>query len=66
MNLKPNIKLKTALLERGITQRDLAFSSKIDESRISRIIKGYEKPTSEIKDAISDFLDMKQEELFST
>ena len=47
MNIRPNIKLKTVLLERGITQRDLAFSSNIDESRISRIIKGYEKPTSE-------------------
>lgn len=65
MNIKPNIKLKTVLLERGITQRDLAFSSNIDESRISRIIRGYEKPTSDMKESISDYLKMKPEELFS-
>ena len=64
MNLRPNIKLKTILLERGITQRTLAFESNIDESRISKIIKGYEKPTSEMKDAISDFLEIGSEELF--
>ena len=65
MVLKPNIKFKAALLERGITQRDLAFRTNIDESRISRIIRGYEKPTFEIKESISDFLKIKPEELFS-
>jgi transcriptional regulator with XRE-family HTH domain len=64
MDIRPNIKLKTVLLEKGITQRDLAFSSNIDESRISKIIKGYERPTSEMKEAISEFLGMEQEALF--
>jgi len=64
MNLKSNIKLKIVLLERSITQRDLAFGTNIDESRISRIIKGYEKPTSEMQEEIADFLDMEIEELF--
>ena len=64
MDIKPNIRLKMVLLQRGITQRDLGFGTNIDESRISRIIKGYEKPSSEIKEIISEFLQMEEEELF--
>ena len=64
MDLRPNIRLKTVLLQRGITQRDLGFGTNIDESRISRIIKGYEKPSSEIKEIISEFLNIDIEKLF--
>ena len=52
------------LLERGITQRDLAFETNIDESRISKIIKGYDKPTSDMKDSICDYLGVEPEEIF--
>ena len=65
MNLKSNIKLKTTLFEQGITQRDLAFATNIDESRVSKIIKGYEKPTSEMKEVIAEYLEMNLEELFN-
>jgi transcriptional regulator with XRE-family HTH domain len=65
MKTLPNIILKVALMKKGLTQRDLAFGCRIDESRISRIIKGYEKPTPEIERAIADRLGMGTEELFA-
>ena len=61
---RPNTKLKVVLMEKGITQRDLAFGSYIDESRISKIIKGYEKPTFEMKESIADFLGIERKKLF--
>jgi transcriptional regulator with XRE-family HTH domain len=64
MKINPNIKLKTMLFEKGITQRDLAFGSNIDESRISKIIKGYEKATSDMKEAISEYLGIDLDEIF--
>jgi hypothetical protein len=64
MAIKPNVKLKVVLMEKGLTQRNLAFGTNIDESRISKIIKGYEKPTGDMKEAISDYLTMEQQELF--
>lgn len=65
MKTLPNIQLKMALFKKGLTQRDLAFGTEIDESRISKIIKGYERPTHEMKREISRFLDMPEEELFT-
>ena len=64
MRTLPNKKLKMALFDKGLTQRDLAFGKRIDEGRISRIIRGYEIPTQEMKKAISKFLEMEVEELF--
>ena len=64
MKTLPNIELKIALMKRGLTQRDLAFGSNIDESRISKIIKGYETPTVEMKQAIADYLGREVEDLF--
>jgi len=64
MKVRPNIKLKTTLLRQGITQRDLAFGSNIDESRVSKIVKGYEVPTYEMKESIANFLRIKAEKLF--
>ena len=64
MEIRPNTRLKSKLLENGITQRDLALELKISELKISGIIRGWEKPTSEIKEMISDFLNTKPEELF--
>lgn len=60
----PNFSLKIALLRKGVSQRDLAFETGIDESRISRIIRGYEVPTEEMKKSISQFLGIKEGELF--
>jgi len=63
MNKGPNIKLKTILLERGITQRQLAWGTGIDEGLISKAVR-YNMTTAEIRERIGDFLDMVQEDLF--
>jgi len=65
MEVRPNIRLKTTLLRQGITQRNLAFGSNIHESRISNIIKGYEKATPEMEESIAKFLGAEIEELFA-
>ena len=64
MEIVLNIHLKVALMKRGLSQRDLAFGTEIDESRISKIIRGYEQPTPEMKQAISKFLGMDEGVLF--
>ncbi|NQT55486.1 MAG: hypothetical protein HQ551_04590 [Desulfobacteraceae bacterium] len=60
---KPNIKLKTILFERNMTQRQLAWETGIDEGLISKAVR-YNMTTAEIRERIADFLDMNQEELF--
>jgi len=65
MNRGPNIKLKTILLKRGLTQRELAFGTEIDEGAISKAVK-YSMTTAEIRERISDFLDVNQNEIFQT
>ena len=64
MKLRPNERLKLLLFKKGITQRELAFGTKIDESRISRIIHGWEAPTSEVREMIADFLHEPESEVF--
>ena len=64
MKLRPNEKLKLLLFKRGVTQRQLAFGVNIDETRISKIIRGYEIPTSEMRESISEYLKMPEGELF--
>jgi transcriptional regulator with XRE-family HTH domain len=61
----PNVALKVVLMKKGLTQRALAFGSGVDEGRISKIIKGYERPTREVKKAIADFLEIKEQDLFA-
>ena len=39
MIIRPNIDLKIHLFKKGITQRDLAFGTEIDEALISKAIK---------------------------
>lgn len=64
MKTLPNKKLKMILFDKGLTQRGMAFGTRIDEGRISRIIRGYEQPAWEIKRDIAKFLDMEIGELF--
>ena len=64
MTILPNIKLKVALMKKGLRQIDLAFGTQIDPSRISRIIRGYEVPKWEMKRDISKFLGLQIEEIF--
>ena len=59
-----NIALKVALLEKGMSQRELAMQARIAETRISQIIRGWERPTFEMKESICNVLDKEIEELF--
>lgn len=60
---KPNIKLKTLLLEKGMTQRDLAYATGLDEGTVSKAIR-HSITTPEIREAIGDYLDVEQSEIF--
>jgi len=64
MHFNPNTALKIALLKRGITQRFVAFSIGINENKMSNIIRGYKKPSKEVKAKISTFLKVKSQEIF--
>ena len=64
MKFRPNERLKLALFKKRVTQRQLAFGANIDESRISKIIHGYEKPTSEMREAIAEYLNEPEAEIF--
>ena len=64
MNKGPNIKLKTILLERGMTQRQLAWGTGTDEGLISKAVR-YNITTVEIRERIADFLDVDQNDIFN-
>lgn len=64
MKTIPNKKLKVILFDKGLTQRDLSFATRIDEGRISRIIRGYEQPTPEIKRDIAKYFRVEEREVF--
>jgi transcriptional regulator with XRE-family HTH domain len=61
--MKPNTKLKVVLMEKNLTQRDLAFGTNVSEDRISQAIR-YGKTNPEIRQRISKFLRMRESELF--
>lgn len=63
MTRGPNIKLKTILFERGMTQRQLAWGTKIDEGLISKAAR-YNMATAEMRERIADFLDVEQTDIF--
>jgi hypothetical protein len=63
MNRGPNMKLKTILFKRGMTQRQLSWGTEIDEGLISKAAR-YNMTTAEMRERIADFLDVDQEELF--
>ena len=61
--MERNVNLKMLLFTKGMSQRKLAFGTGIDESRISKLIR-YGIGTPEIKDSVSDYLNVPQRELF--
>ena len=63
MDRKPNVKLKTELFKRSITQRQLAFGIGVDEGSISRAIR-YSMDTPEIRKKIASFLGIEEMKLF--
>ena len=63
MDRGPNIKLKTILFKRGMTQRELSWGTEIDEGLISKAVR-YNMTTAEMRERIADFLDVAQDEIF--
>ena len=63
MVIRPNTELKMYLFKKGITQRELAFGTNIDESLISKAVK-HGQSTVEMREKISRFLDVDQKEVF--
>jgi DNA-binding Xre family transcriptional regulator len=61
---RPNVKLKTILLERGITQRELAWEAGLDEALVSKAVR-HNRTTADIRERIADFLDVDQNEIFN-
>ena len=59
-----NIRLKVALMKKGLRQIDLAIGIKVNPSLISNIINGRVRPSDELKGVISKYLEMNEEELF--
>lgn len=59
-----NLKVNIALLERGITQRQLAFDLRVDASHLSKRLSGYEPMSAELKASIAAYLAMPVETLF--
>ena len=60
---RANVKLKTLLLEKGITQRELAWGTGIDEGLMSKAVR-HNMTTSEIRERIADFLGVDQKQIF--
>jgi hypothetical protein len=61
--MEPNVNLKMHLFKKGMSQRKLAFGTGIDEGQISKLIR-YGIGTPEIRDSVSDYLNVPQGELF--
>lgn len=58
-----NMKLKATLLERGFTQREMAFAIGISESQISTAIR-HGKTTRQLRRRVSEFLDVSESQIF--
>ncbi|RJR35113.1 MAG: XRE family transcriptional regulator [Desulfobacteraceae bacterium] len=61
----PCLRLRNELWKRGIRQIDLAYEIKINPSRLSKYINGWEEMPGKVKKAISDWLEMPEAELFT-
>ena len=65
LNRKPNTRLKSALLENGMTQRDLARKAKVSEFYISMNIQGRYLFTDNDRMKIALVLGRDETELFN-
>jgi len=61
---KANIQLKMVLFQRGMTQRELAWGTRIDEGLISKAVR-YRMDTAEMRERIADFLGVNQSDIFT-
>lgn len=57
-------KIKAQRFLAGITQDELMIKTGINQAKISRIERGYLKPSTEEKEKIARALKLKSEELF--
>jgi plasmid maintenance system antidote protein VapI len=60
----PCLRLRNELWKRGIKQIDLAYGIKVNPSRLSKYINGWEEMPWEIRKSIADYLGMAEGELF--
>ena len=60
----PNVKLKSELFTRGLSQQELSFAIGIDGSQISKIVRGWQSPKPETRKKISEFLKVRESDLF--
>jgi DNA-binding Xre family transcriptional regulator len=63
--MNPNIRLKVVLMEKGISQRELSFATKIPEDQISTAIR-HGKSTPQMRKKICRFLKMTESEVFES
>ena len=59
-----NIGLKTRILERGLSQVEFSREIKVSENHLSRIIRGWDRPSPELKERMAGALGARVEELF--
>jgi transcriptional regulator with XRE-family HTH domain len=58
----PNLKLQ--IFRRGIHQNQLARAVSVDETVLSKIIRGYRKPSAAQKKILADYLQVNENWLF--
>lgn len=59
-----NIALKTAIWESGKKQKRIAKLARMEEPRLSRIVRGHDEPTPEEKARLAKHLHKAESELF--
>lgn len=63
---KPTPPLKKILVDKGISQSQLAFDLKMSFSSLNRVINGWEEPSDELRRQLATYLSTKVSELFSS
>ena len=58
------LNLKTEIIKRFNTQSDFSFAAKINESKLSKIIRGRRLPSLEERNKISSLLGISENDLF--
>lgn len=61
---RPNTKLKLILLERGISQLQLALDLGYDPSLLSKVIRGWERPSHQMVEDVARYLTLPATDLF--
>ena len=57
-------KIKHVLVDKDITQKELAKAMGVSEPYISYVVNGYETPSAEMRKKIARFLGVKEKEIF--